>query len=124
MSPWKGKVRRPFGPATHGTKPNDLLQIDYIEIGASHLGYKYILMMRDDHSDYKWIFVFPNKSAENAAHATIDWCATFIVPNGLISNEPTHFRNETTLLVTPELKVPYQFTFPYTHGAMVAWNGL
>lgn len=29
------KVPRPFGPALYGTKPNDLLQFDYIEIVKS-----------------------------------------------------------------------------------------
>eukprot|EP00178_Gracilaria_changii_P000257 TRINITY_DN1027_c0_g1_i1.p2 TRINITY_DN1027_c0_g1~~TRINITY_DN1027_c0_g1_i1.p2 ORF type:complete len:1106 (+),score=114.18 TRINITY_DN1027_c0_g1_i1:5972-9289(+) len=45
------KVPRPFGPALHGTTANDLLQFYYIEIGPSKARLKYILMLRDDHSD-------------------------------------------------------------------------
>lgn len=51
----KRKVPRPFGPAFHGTKPNDLLQLDYVELKISDDGSKYALMLRDDHSDYKWV---------------------------------------------------------------------
>ena len=45
------KVPRPFGPALHGTECDDLLQFDYIEIGPSDSGEKYILMLQDDFSE-------------------------------------------------------------------------
>ena len=109
-----GKVPRPFGPSVHGTAPNDLLQFAYIELGPSTDGCKYVLMLRDDHSDYKWFFAFSDTSAENAAHAIIDWCAAFGVPKGLMSDGPTHFKNETVRAVTRGLKVPHHFTLPYT----------
>ena len=108
------KVPCPFDPAVHGTQANDLLQFDYIELGPSTEGSKYVLMLRDDHSDYKWFFAFPDTSAENAAHAIIDWCAAFGVPNGLMSDGPTHFKNETVRSVCKNLKVPHHFTLPYT----------
>lgn len=66
------KVPIPFGPALHGTKPKDLLQFDYTEIEKSNAGPKYILMLRDDNSDYKWFFATPVKSAGNAALAIVD----------------------------------------------------
>ena len=71
-------------------------------------------MLRDDHSDYKWFFPFSDTLAENAAIAIIDWCAAFGVPNGLMSDGPTHFRNETVRLVCKGLKVPHHFTLPNT----------
>ena len=108
------KVPRPLGPAVHGTAPNDLLQFDYIEIGPSRNADKYILMLRDDHSDYKWLFAFPNTAAENAAQAIVDWCAAFAVPQGLMSDGPTHFRNETIRLLCKSLRVPHHFTLPYS----------
>ena len=109
-----GKVPRPFGPALHGTKPNALLQFDYIELGMGANGDKYVLMLRDDHSDYKWFFAFPDTSAENAATSIIDWSAAFGVPEGLMSDGPTHFKNETIRLITRGLKVPHHFTLPYS----------
>lgn len=70
-------------------------------------------MLRDDHSDYKWFFCFPNTDAENAAHAIIDWCAANGTPGGLMSDGPTHFKNETVRLVSKGLKTPHHFTLPY-----------
>ena len=107
------KIPRPFGPAVHGTKPNDLLQFDYIELGPSNNGDKYVLMMRDDHSDFKLFYCFPNTNAENAATAIVEWCSLFGVPNALMSDGPTHFRNETVRLVAKALKTPHHFTLPY-----------
>lgn len=53
------KVPRPLGAAVHGTKPNDLLQFDYIEMAPSKAGEKYILMLRDDFSSYCWLISLP-----------------------------------------------------------------
>lgn len=39
-----GKVPRPFRPALFGTKPNKLVQFDYIELGPSRTGKKYVVM--------------------------------------------------------------------------------
>lgn len=47
----RGKVPRSFGLAIHGTFPNDLVHFDYIEKRLSLSGEKYILILRDDHSD-------------------------------------------------------------------------
>lgn len=46
------KVPRPSGPAGNGSVPNDLLQLDYIELGPSTDGDKYVLKLRDELSYY------------------------------------------------------------------------
>ena len=106
-------IPRPFGPAHFGTKPNDLLQFDYLDLGPSQSGEKYFLMLKDDHSSYCRLFAFADTSADNAAQAIIDCCAAFGVPNGLMSDGPTHFKNETIRLLAKGLKVPHHFTLPY-----------
>ena len=108
-----GSMPRPFGPSFSGTKPNDRLQFDYIELGPSSIGAKNVLMLRDDHSGYCRFFAFPDTIAENAATAIIDWSAAFGVPATLVSDGPTHFRNDTMRLISKGLRVPHRFTFPY-----------
>lgn len=71
-------------------------------------------MLRDDHSDYKWFFSTAGTIAENAVLGIIDWSAAFNVPNGLISDGPTHVKNENVRLVTKRLRVAHHFTLPYT----------
>ena len=90
-----------------------LLQFDYIELGLSSIGAKYVLMLRDDHSGYCRFFAFPDTIAENAATAIIDCTAAFGVPAALTSDGPTHLRNETMRLISKGLRVPHHFTLPY-----------
>lgn len=109
-----GRVPRPYDPVAHGTDPNDLLQFDYIEIAPADTGEKYVLMLRDDHSSYCWLFAFVDTLAANAARAINDWCAALGVPKALMSDGPTHFKNETIRLIEKGLRVPHHFTPPYT----------
>ncbi len=108
------KVPRPFGPTCHGTKPNDLIQFDYIEMGPSRVGHKYILMIRDDFSSYLWLFPFENANSENSASAILEWATTFTIPKGFMSDGGAHFQNETVRLVSKGLRSPHHFTLPYT----------
>lgn len=101
---------RPFVSAVHGTKSNDLLQLDYIELGPSTGGNKYALMLHDDHWDFNRLFAFPYTVAENAI---IEWCAAFGAPRSFMFDGPTHFKNETMRLVSKGLTTAHQFTLPY-----------
>lgn len=107
------KIPRPFGPAVFGTSPNELLQFDFLELGKSTTGDKYVLMLRDDHSGYTWIYPSITTDAEHAATAVIDWCAAFGPPSTLMSDGPTHFRNETMRQVAKGLKCKHHFTTAY-----------
>ena len=115
------RVPRPFAPAVHGTKPNDLVQFDYIHMAQCATGDKYILMIRDDHSGYTWFYPSPTTSAEQASHALIDWCAAFGAPVSFMSDGPTHFRNESIRLLAKGLRTRHHFTMaycPWSNGAI------
>lgn len=107
------RVPRPFGPAVQGFKPNALAQFDYLEMCPSRTGRKSVLMLRDDKCNYCWLFPFPNTHAENVAHTIIYWSAAFAVLYFLLSDGPTHFRNQTVRLVTKALRIKHDFTLPY-----------
>lgn len=112
---------RPYGPYLHGTSPNSLVQFYCIELGPSHTGDKYVLMIRDDHSNYCWVFPFPTTNDKNAANELIDWCASFGASKCFMSDGPTHFRNETLRLVSKALHTLQNFTlpyFPWSNGAV------
>lgn len=110
---WRGEGPAFIWPGRSWHKSQRPTKSDYIEIAPSSSGEKYSLMLRDDHSDYKWLFAFADTSAGHASRATIDWAAAFGVPNGLISDSPTHFKNATVHLVANGLRVPHHFTLPY-----------
>lgn len=113
---------RPFGPAIHCTKENDLLKFDYINLGTAENCAQYVLMLLDDYTDLKWFFSFSDTCHSNATTSIIDWCSSFGIPKGLMSDGPTHFKNEAVRLVSKGLKVPHHFTIPYctwSNGAVV-----
>ena len=109
-----GRVLRPFGPSLFGTKPNDLIQINYIELGPSRTGEKYVLMVCDDHNGYGSFYTASTTDSETAQNALLDWSAAFGSPLGLMYDGPTHFKNETLRLLTKGLRSPHHFTLPYS----------
>lgn len=105
---------RPFGSTLHGTTPNALVQFDYISMGKATTGDQYILMIRDDHSGYCWLFPAATLAAETSADALNDWSASFGVPDQIMPDGPTHFNNETLRLLVQQLRSKHHFTLPYT----------
>lgn len=67
--------------------------------------------------------MFQDTSAKNAARVITDWVAALGAPNGLMSDGPTHFKNNTVRLVAKGLKVPHHFTLPYSLEATAPLNG-
>lgn len=41
-----------FGPGFSGAKPSELVQLDYVELGPSRTGERYVLTVRHDHRGY------------------------------------------------------------------------
>lgn len=105
---------RLFGTSFHGTKANDLLQLDYLVMISSSNRIKYLLLMRDDFSSYVWLFPFEAPNIENAAEAILKWSIAFTPPSALISDWGSHFQNETIRLVVRGLKTKHHFNLPYT----------
>lgn len=56
------RVLRLLGLRVHGTGHNARMKFDYIEISSSELDGKYVIIMRDDHSEHKYIYPFPDIS--------------------------------------------------------------
>lgn len=71
------RVPQLFGIALHGKKAYKLLQFDYIEHGLINDGDKYVLMLRDDHSDYKLLYAFADTVTRYAVQVIISWCVAF-----------------------------------------------
>lgn len=56
------KIPRPLASTLHGSRPNEVLHMDYLFMGNSiPLDFNYILILRDDFSSFVWLF--PTNSA-------------------------------------------------------------
>ncbi len=49
------RVPRPLLSTTHASKPNELIHFDYLSMGSSQSGHKYVLVIKDDLSSYSWL---------------------------------------------------------------------
>lgn len=103
---------RPFGPAFHETAPNELLQYDYLNVGPSSADPCYILLLRDDHSDFKQLHPTADMLPDTTANAIIYSSASFRVPKAFMSDGPSQFGNDTLRRVAKELKYSHHFTLP------------
>lgn len=113
---WKSQgvtVRSPFGPSMFGTMQNDLIQFDYIDLGFNCTGKRYILMVKDDQSGYSWFYPTHTTDATSATNAPLDWSVAFGPTSGLMSDGPSHFRNEAVRVLANGLKTPHHFIIPY-----------
>lgn len=71
-------------------------------------------MVREEHSDYKWLLVYPSTNVANAAASLVDGCAAFGVCEGFMSDGPTCFKNDELCLLSRSLRVKRHFNLPYT----------
>lgn len=104
---WWGENIAPLGPSVYGTSSNDLLQLEYIDLGLSGTGEKYIPMLRDDHSGYCWLYPASTTDTRTAADGLLDWSAEFDGPSCFMFDGPMHFRNETVRLLSEGLRTPH-----------------
>lgn len=52
-------------------------------------------------------------AAETAVGALLDWSASFLFPSTLISDVPTHCRNEILCTLIKKQRTVHPFTLPY-----------
>lgn len=93
----------------------------YVKIAESSSGKKYVLMLRYDHKNYRWVYGCPETLAENAAQAVIDWSIEFGKPSQVMLEELTHSMIEILPWATCRLCVFHHsklLCFPWRNDAV------
>ncbi len=67
------KIPRPLSSQMHATKPIEYIHFDYLPMGKSRDGFKYVLVLRDDLNGYLWLVQAEEADAENTARALHKW---------------------------------------------------
>ena len=111
------RTPRPFGQALHASLPNEVIHFDYLYMGPSEAGFKYLLLIKDDLSGYLWLV--PSEAAD--ASATVDaltlWFAAFGVSQVWVSDQGSHFKNQVMDSVRKVLCSQHHFTTAYSPWA-------
>lgn len=76
-------------------------------------------MMRNDHSEYAWLYPSPATNAEEAAYAFIDWCAVFETQVLFISDTLRIFEKKFYPLLHVDLSANITSPNHIVHGATV-----
>jgi hypothetical protein len=57
----------------HATKPNQLLHFDFLFVGPRAEGYAYILILKNDLSNYVWLRPCKEADGTSAMRVIIEW---------------------------------------------------
>jgi hypothetical protein len=68
---------RPRGEAMHATKPNEIIHFDYLYMGKSVDDAEYVLIVKDDFSNYVWLKQCKDADADSTVSVLIEWFAAF-----------------------------------------------
>jgi hypothetical protein len=92
------KVPRLLGTQLHATKPNEILLFDLLYIGLSRVGkYQYLLLLKDDLSEYLWLVPCRTADAAATVDALMRWFAVFgVVLLWIGQMQPLQERSGTT----------------------------
>jgi RNase H-like domain found in reverse transcriptase/Reverse transcriptase (RNA-dependent DNA polymerase)/Integrase zinc binding domain len=108
---------RPWGEALHAEKPNEILHMDFLYMGNSELGYKYLLLLKDDLSGYLWLVPCEAANAAATVNALMLWFAAFGVVSMWVSDRGAHFKNQVVEGMRQALRSQQHFTTAYTPWA-------
>ena len=119
--------KRPYGQPLRASHRNQVLSFDFLHLGKSEQGYEKILVLTDQLSGFSKFFLATSESARVVADAIITWISLFGVPQVLMSDQSTGFKNEVIGFLTQELHADHHFTEAHVktgHGKQERLNGV
>ena len=106
-------VPRPFGNALLGTKPNEVLHMDYFWIGDG----TFCLTIKDSFSKYCRLRRCADCTAASAASKLCEWFGDFGPCEWLVSDSGSHFKNRVVKTLTEMLGIQHHINTPHIHHA-------
>jgi hypothetical protein len=108
---------RPRGEALHASKPNEVIHFDYLYMGPSVDDAKYVLIVKDDSSNYVGLKQCKNADAYSTAAVLIEWFAAFGVAQQWVSDQGSLFKN--TVMADMQKQLGRHFTTRTVRGNTV-----
>ena len=86
-------------------------------MGKDTEGKSYILIIRDYHSSYVWLWPTEAATSEEAVNALKTWTGSFGVMKWLLRDQGSHFKNQLLSELSSEFRVHHYFTTAYSPWA-------
>jgi transposase InsO family protein len=93
------------------------IHFDYLYMGPSVDDLKYVLIVKDDYSNYVLLKQCKNADAYSTAAVLIEWFAAFGVAQQWVSDQGSHFKNKVVTDVHKQLGTNHHFTTAYSPRA-------
>ncbi|KAH9073144.1 hypothetical protein Ae201684P_014961 [Aphanomyces euteiches] len=106
-------LHRPYASRWHATKPNEGIHFDYLYMGPSKSGPKYILVLKDDLSHYCELVACDAPTSQVCVDALAAWWSRHSMPLVWISDQGSHFKNSVMKGLAHKFKVEHEFTLAY-----------
>ena len=111
------RVMRQMAHQLHASRPGELLHFDFLYIGESAAGYKYILVLKDDFSNFIRLALCKFADGAETIGAMLEYFRAYgVVPNW-ISDQGRHFVNDLVKKVSARLRCSHSFTTSYAPWA-------
>jgi transposase InsO family protein len=107
------RIPRATVETLYATKAGEAVTMDFLYIGPSDSGLKYILVLKDMCSQRVRLVNCAAADSGTATDAMIEWCADFGTPDLLVSDQGAHFINSTLEEVNRILGIEHHWTTPY-----------
>jgi IS30 family transposase len=111
------RIPRPMMHTRYATLQNQLLHFDFLYIGPCVSGCTYLLVLKDDHTNYTWLRPSRIADGESAVHAVLELCSTFGIVHNWCSDQGRNFVKFLMQSVARELRVQHRFTTAYAPWA-------
>jgi transposase InsO family protein len=112
---------QPRGEALHATKPYEVIHFDYLYMGPSVDEAKYVLIVKDDYSNYVLLKQCKTADADSTSAVLIEWFAAFGVAQKWVSEQGSHFKNQVMTEVQKQLGKKHHFStayYPWANGTV------
>lgn len=116
------RVPRPLSTALHGRRPNEVVHMDFLYIGAAkETDLKYVLVGKDDLTSYCWLHICIHPDSKVVVHAFGHWIVAFESMKWLVSDRGPPFRSTVVQEFTHDLRICRHFSTSYC--SFSSWTG-
>ena len=114
-------IPRPLGETLVAERPGEVLMLDYIDMGEESDGMRYCLMCADKFGRLLELDPAASPTGVKATQAVLQWSSRFGLPDWIITDGGSHFKNKAMKHLTDLMGLQHHITLvhcPWANGAI------
>ena len=116
---------RPYSETLHANKRNQVLHYDFLYIGSMNPDYQYVLVIKDDFSNYVELIKCKSADHKVVVEALLHWYSRLGIPEIHVSDNASHFKNQVIKELNRQMSIKHHYTIayaPWTNGTVEVVN--